>query len=132
MVKERAGIVPGYGIPNLKQFTNRVHLMLPNYIYYLASMTLDFVRRGARPVKKASISSSGSRISPPQRCTPDYQTVNCQLAEQLHIETNHVHAFGGLCTRLYAKLIAHTLCSNINRQREKPDFLQVKALTVTI
>jgi hypothetical protein len=56
------------------------------------------------------------------------ETVNGQLAEQFHIERNHAHSFGGLCTRLYAKLTAHTLCIFINRLLGKPDFLQIKAL----
>ena len=48
------------------------------------------------------------------------ETVNDQLTEQFHIETNHAHTFWGLCTRLYAKLTAHTLCIYINRQLGKP------------
>jgi hypothetical protein len=55
-------------------------------------------------------------------------TVNGQLTEQFNIETNHAHTFWGLCTRLYAKLTAHTLCVYINRLLGKPDFLQMKAL----
>lgn len=38
------------------------------------------------------------------------ETVNGQLTEQFHIETNHAHTFWGLCARLWAKLTAHTLC----------------------
>lgn len=60
------------------------------------------------------------------------ETVNGQLTEQFHIETNHAHSFWGLCTRLYAKLTAHTLCIYINRQLGKPDFLQIKALAFPI
>lgn len=56
------------------------------------------------------------------------ETVNGQLTEQFNIETNHAHTFWGLCTRLYAKLTAHTLCIYINRLLGKPDFLQIKAL----
>lgn len=56
------------------------------------------------------------------------ETVNGQLTEQLGIENNHAHTFWGLCTRLYAKLTAHTLCIFINRFLGKPDFLQIKAL----
>lgn len=56
------------------------------------------------------------------------ETVNGQLAAQFNIETNHAHTFWGLCTRLYAKLTAHTLCIYINRLLGKPDFLQIKAL----
>ena len=56
------------------------------------------------------------------------ETVNGQLTQQLHIETNCAHTFQGLCTRLYAKLTAHTLCIYINRLMGKPDFLRIKSL----
>jgi hypothetical protein len=60
------------------------------------------------------------------------ETVNDQLTEQFHIETNHAHSFWGLCARLYAKLTAHTLCIYINRLLGKPDFLQIKSLAFPI
>ena len=60
------------------------------------------------------------------------ETVNGQLTEQFNIETNHAHSFWGLCTRLYAKLTAHTLCIFINRLLEKPDFLHIKSLAFPI
>jgi len=56
------------------------------------------------------------------------ETVNGQLTEQFHLEHNHAHTFWGLCTRLYTKLTAHTLCIFINRLLGKPDFLQIKGL----
>ncbi|MCK5428045.1 MAG: IS982 family transposase [Anaerolineales bacterium] len=56
------------------------------------------------------------------------ETVNGQLSEQFNIEQNHAHTFWGLCTRLYTKLTAHTLCIYINRLLGKPEFLQIKAL----
>ncbi|MCI0561576.1 MAG: IS982 family transposase [Nitrososphaera sp.] len=56
------------------------------------------------------------------------ETVNGQLSEQFHIEKNHAHTFWGLCTRLYTKLTAHTLCIYLNRLLGNPDFLQIKAL----
>lgn len=56
------------------------------------------------------------------------ETVNGQLSEQFNIEHNHAHTFWGLCTRLYTKLTAHTLCIYLNRLLGKPDFLQIKAL----
>ncbi len=56
------------------------------------------------------------------------ETVNGQLAEQLHSEENHAHTFRGLCARLYAKLTAHTLCLALNRALGAPDFLHLKAL----
>jgi hypothetical protein len=60
------------------------------------------------------------------------ETVNGQLSEQFNIETNHAHTFWGLCTRLYSKLTAHTLCIYINRLLGKPEFLQIKALAFPI
>jgi hypothetical protein len=56
------------------------------------------------------------------------ETVNAQLCEQFHLEDNHAHSFMGLCTRLYTKLTAHTLCIYLQRLRGNPDFLQIKAL----
>ncbi len=56
------------------------------------------------------------------------ETVNGQLSEQFNIETNHAHTFWGLCTRLYSKLTAHTLCVFINRLLGKPNHLQIKSL----
>ena len=56
------------------------------------------------------------------------ETVNAQLESQFNIETNHAHTFWGLCTRLYSKLTAHTMCIYINRLLGKADFLQIKAL----
>ena len=60
------------------------------------------------------------------------ETVNGQLSNQFKIEINHDHTFWGLCTRLYTKLTAHTLCIYINRLLGKPDFLQIKALAFPI
>jgi len=60
------------------------------------------------------------------------ETVNAQLSIQFNIEVNHAHTFWGLCTRLYTKLAAHTLCIYINRLLGKPDFLQIKSLAFPI
>ena len=60
------------------------------------------------------------------------ETVNGQLTQQFNIETNHAHTFWGLCTRLYTKIAAHTLCIYINRTLGKPDFLQIKSLAFPI
>jgi hypothetical protein len=60
------------------------------------------------------------------------ETVNAQLSAQFHIEVNHAHTFWGLCTRLYTKLAAHTLCLYLNRLLEKPDFLQIKSVAFPI
>lgn len=60
------------------------------------------------------------------------ETVNGQLTEQFSIETNHAHTFWGLCTRLIAKLTAHTLCIYLNRLLGKPHFLQIKSLAFPI
>jgi len=60
------------------------------------------------------------------------ETVNAQLSQQLNIQINHAHTFWGLCTRLYTKLTAHTLCIYINRLLGKSDFLQIKSLAFPI
>ncbi len=60
------------------------------------------------------------------------ETVNGQLTEQFKIETNHAYTFWGLCTRLYAKLTAHTLSIFINRLIGNPNFLQIKTLAFPI
>jgi len=60
------------------------------------------------------------------------ETVNGQLVEQFKVQTNHAHTFWGLCTRLYTKLAAHTLCIYINRLLGKSDFLQIKELAFPI
>ncbi len=56
------------------------------------------------------------------------ETVHGQLTEQFNIEVNHAHTFWGLCTRLYSKLTAHTLCIYLNRLLGNADFLQIKHL----
>lgn len=60
------------------------------------------------------------------------ETVNGQLTEQFHVETNHAHTFWGLCARLWAKLTAHTLCIYLNRLLGNPQWLQIKALAFPI
>lgn len=56
------------------------------------------------------------------------ETVNDQLTEQFNLEHNHAHSFRGLCTRLYTKLTAHTLCIYLNRLLGTVEFLQIKQL----
>ena len=60
------------------------------------------------------------------------ETVNAQLSHQFNFEVNYAHTFWGLCTRLYTKLAAHTLCIYINRLLGKPAFLQIKVLAFPI
>ena len=60
------------------------------------------------------------------------ETVNGQLSDQFGIETNHAHSFSGLCTRLYSKLTAHTLCIYLNRLLKKTSFLQIKELAFPV
>ena len=60
------------------------------------------------------------------------ETVNGQLSEQFHIKKNHAHTFWGLCTRLYAKLTAHTLSIYLNQLFKKEDFLQIKQLAFPV
>ncbi len=56
------------------------------------------------------------------------ETVNGQLTQQFHIQDNHAHSFWGLCTRLYAKLTAHTLSIYLNNLFKKEALLQIKEL----
>ena len=56
------------------------------------------------------------------------ETVNGQLSQQFHIKKNHAHTFWGLCTRLYAKITAHTLSIYLNQLGKKEAFLQIKQL----
>ena len=83
------------------------------------------------------------RANQKQQASPTYQhlhnairqlieTVNGQLAGQFAIEKNFAHTFWGLCTRLFSKLTAHTLCIYINRLLGNRDFLQIKALAFPI
>ena len=60
------------------------------------------------------------------------ETVNGQLTQQFHIKKNHAHTFWGLCTRLYAKLTAHTLCIYLNQLFKKEDCLQIKQLAFPV
>jgi hypothetical protein len=62
------------------------------------------------------------------RCRQLIETVNEQLADQLHIEDNHAKTFWGLCARLYSKLAAHTFCVYLNRLLGRSDCLPIKGL----
>lgn len=56
------------------------------------------------------------------------ETVHSQLVEQFHIQRNYARSFDGLCTRLLAKLTAHTFCIYLNRLFGNADFLAIKSL----
>ena len=60
------------------------------------------------------------------------ETVNRQLSQQFHIQNNHAHSFWGVCTRLYAKPTAHTLCIYLNQLSKKEAFLQIKELAFPV
>jgi len=60
------------------------------------------------------------------------ETVNGQLSSQFNIETNYAHSFWGLCTRLYTKLTAHTICIYLNRLLGHSNFLQIKHLAFSV
>ncbi len=60
------------------------------------------------------------------------ETVNGQLTQQFHIKKNHAHTFWGVCTRLHAKLTAHTLCIYLNQLFKKEAFLQIKQLAFPV
>jgi len=67
-----------------------------------------------------------------QACIPKWreicETVHSQLVAQFHIQRNHARSFAGLCTRLIAKLSAHTFCLYLNRLFGEVDFLPIKHL----
>src|SRR5262249_34175043 len=56
------------------------------------------------------------------------ETVNSQLRQQFHLETNHAYTFGGLCARLATKLTAHTLSVYLNSLLGSEAILHIKAL----
>ena len=60
------------------------------------------------------------------------ETVNGQLSQQFHIQNNHAHSFWGVCTRLYAKLTAHTLSIYLNQLSKKEACLQIKELAFPV
>lgn len=71
-------------------------------------------------------------VTPTGPCGLDRHLVCIQ--EWLHWEmlTKLCPFVWGLCTRLYTKHTAHTLCRYINRLLGKPDFLQIKSLAFPI
>ena len=100
--------------------------------YISSSVSEELAERNIRLLtlprrnQKEQISREAQRLF--NRLRQLVETVNGQLAQQFNIEKNHAHSFWGLCTRLYSKLTAHTLCVYINRLQGKPEFLQIKAL----
>lgn len=60
------------------------------------------------------------------------ETVNGQLSQQFHTQNNHAHSFWVLCSRLYAKLTAHTLCIYLNQLSKKEACLQIKELAFPV
>lgn len=85
---------------------------------------------GTRRSQKQQVSATATRVINAAR--QSIETVNGQLAQQFNIERNHAHSFWGLCTRLYTKLTAHTLCIYLNRILGNPDFLRIKHLAFPI
>ena len=101
--------------------------------YISAKLADELLRTNRLRLLTLPRSNQKKQVSVPVRKTFNavrqiIETVNGQLTEQFHIEQNHAHTFWGLCTRLYTKLAAHTLCIFINRLLGKPDFLQIKGL----
>ncbi|RIK35763.1 MAG: IS982 family transposase [Chloroflexi bacterium] len=74
-------------------------------LYAEAAVRLLTIPRRNQRDQTAAVMASEHR-----RLRAIIETVIDQLAEQFRIEENHAHSFWGLCTRLYAKLTAHTLC----------------------
>jgi hypothetical protein len=84
-----------------------------------------------------SAKANALRLAAPfQRYSPDdrngERATFHSVQYRINIEVNHAHTFWGLCTRLYTKLAAHTLCIYSNRLLGKPAFLQIKALAFPI
>ena len=81
-----------------------------------------------------SVPRSNQRARPSEACCHLHahlrqliETVNNQLALQLHVETNHAHSLCGLAARRYTKLTAHTLGVWLNRLLGVADVLHLKA-----
>ena len=73
--------------------------------------------RQMRRIRLLSVPRSNQRVQLPEAVRAAIngarqiiETVNDQLTEQFNVDRNHAHTFWGLCTRLYTKLTAHTLC----------------------
>ncbi len=91
--------------------------------------------QAARGVRLHTVARRNQRVQVPagvrqmiNRIRQIIETVNNQLTEQFNVERNHAHTFWGLCTRLYTKLTAHTLCIYLNRLLGNAEFLQIKHL----
>ena len=91
--------------------------------------------RAERGVRLHTLPRSNQRVQVPDavrqrinRVRQIIETVNDQLTEQFNVERNHAHTFWGLCTRLYTKLTAHTLCIYLNRLLGNDEFLHIKHL----
>jgi hypothetical protein len=69
---------------------------------------------------------------PHRRLRAVIEMVNDQLVEQLAITRHHAHTFWGLCTRLYTKLTAHTLCQWLGWQHGDPDWRCIKKFAFLI
>lgn len=113
-------------------FGLRERLVVGDKGYISTALAAELAGQGVRVVtlpqrnQAAQVAPAGRRLINGVRQI--VETVNGQLAEQFHIETNHAYSLDGLCARLYTKLTAHTLCIKINRLPGKAEFLQIKAL----
>lgn len=108
-------------------------LVLGDKAYYSTPITTAL--QAAAGVTLFALPRASQRVQVPPavvalhtRCRQIIETVNEQLCEQLHVETNHAKTFWGLGARLYSKLTAHTLCVYLNRLLGRPDCLQIKGL----
>jgi hypothetical protein len=101
---------------------------------YISQAVADYLR-ARRNIHLLTIPRRNHRPQPTEahchlhaRLRQLIETVNSQLALQLHVETNHARSFLGLTARLYTKLAAHTICVWLNRLLGVPDLLSLKAL----
>jgi hypothetical protein len=108
-------------------------LVLGDKAYYSAPVAAALwaaagVRLFALPRASLRVQLPPAVVALHTRCRQIIETVNEQLSEQLHVQTNHAKTFWGLCARLYSKLTAHTLCLYLNRLLGRADYLQIKRL----
>jgi len=96
----------------------------------LRAQTGTVVVTGTRRTQQQQASPAVNRLV--NQARQIIEVVNSQLSEQFKIERNHAHSFAGLCTRLYSKLAAHTLCIYLNRLLGHDAFLCVKRLAFPI
>jgi Transposase DDE domain len=128
-----ADITAGYALlashPNLLVIGDKAYIGKARAAE-LRAQTGTTVLTGTRRTQQQQASPAVNRLV--NQARQIIEVVNSQLSEQFKIERNHAHSFAGLCTRLYSKLAAHTLCIYLNRLLGQDAFLCVKRLAFPI